>query len=71
MNLDTVGFIGGGNMTRAIAGGLLDDGFDAKKYLSQNHRPSNEKPLRRHCRASSSVQTMRKLLHAVAASSYP
>ena len=31
MNLDTVGFIGGGNMTRAIAGGLLDDGFDAKK----------------------------------------
>lgn len=31
MNLDTVGFIGGGNMTRAIAGGLLDDGFEAKK----------------------------------------
>ena len=26
---DTVAFIGGGNMTRAIAGGLLEDGFDA------------------------------------------
>jgi pyrroline-5-carboxylate reductase len=31
MNLDTVGFIGGGNMTRAITGGLLDDGYDAQK----------------------------------------
>lgn len=31
MDLDTVGFIGGGNMTRAIAGGLLDDGFPASK----------------------------------------
>ncbi len=31
MNLDTVGFIGGGNMTRAIAGGLLDDGYNARK----------------------------------------
>ena len=31
MNLDTVGFIGGGNMTRAIAGGLLDNGYDAQK----------------------------------------
>lgn len=27
MNNDSVGFIGGGNMTRAIAGGLLDSGF--------------------------------------------
>ena len=26
---DTVGFIGGGNMTRAIVGGLLDNGFEA------------------------------------------
>ncbi|MCH9694640.1 MAG: pyrroline-5-carboxylate reductase [Gammaproteobacteria bacterium] len=31
MDLDTVGFIGGGNMTRAIAGGLLDDGYAAEK----------------------------------------
>ena len=31
MDLDTVGFIGGGNMTRAIAGGLLDDGYAAAK----------------------------------------
>lgn len=28
MKSDTVGFIGGGNMTRAIAGGLLENGFD-------------------------------------------
>lgn len=28
---DTVGFIGGGNMTRAIAGGLLDNGFEATR----------------------------------------
>jgi pyrroline-5-carboxylate reductase len=31
MNLNTVGFIGGGNMTQAIATGLLDDGYDAGK----------------------------------------
>ena len=30
MKLDTVGFIGGGNMTQAIAAGLLDNGFDPK-----------------------------------------
>jgi pyrroline-5-carboxylate reductase len=28
---DTVGFIGGGNMTRAIIGGLLDNGFEAQR----------------------------------------
>ena len=28
---DSVGFIGGGNMTRAIAGGLLDNGFAASR----------------------------------------
>lgn len=31
MSLDSVGFIGGGNMTRAIAAGLLDDGYAAAK----------------------------------------
>jgi len=31
MDLDTVGFIGGGNMTRAIAGGLLDNAYAADK----------------------------------------
>jgi len=31
MDLDTVGFIGGGNMTRAIAGGMLDGGYTAGK----------------------------------------
>lgn len=31
MNKDSVGFIGGGNMTRAIAGGLLDSGFAADR----------------------------------------
>lgn len=31
MHKMTVGFIGGGNMTRAIAGGLLDNGFEAAR----------------------------------------
>jgi pyrroline-5-carboxylate reductase len=31
MSLDTVGFVGGGNMTQAIVGGLLENGFDAGK----------------------------------------
>jgi pyrroline-5-carboxylate reductase len=31
MHKDLVGFIGGGNMTRAIARGLLDNGLDAKR----------------------------------------
>ena len=31
MSLDTVGFVGGGNMTQAIAGGLLENGFEAGK----------------------------------------
>ncbi|HNP64177.1 MAG TPA: pyrroline-5-carboxylate reductase [Woeseiaceae bacterium] len=30
MSMESVGFIGGGNMTRAIAGGLLDNGFDPR-----------------------------------------
>lgn len=30
---EKVAFIGGGNMTRAIAGGLLDDGFDPARIL--------------------------------------
>ncbi len=30
MSKTTIGFIGGGNMTRAIAGGLLDTGFDPR-----------------------------------------
>ena len=36
LNNGKVAFIGGGNMTRAIAGGLLDSGFDsAKLFLSE------------------------------------
>ncbi len=33
MSNNTVGFIGGGNMTRAIATGLLQSGFDVSKLL--------------------------------------
>ena len=29
MKYEKVAFVGGGNMTRAIAGGLLDNGFSA------------------------------------------
>lgn len=33
MQNEKVGFIGGGNMTRAIAGGLIESGFDASDIL--------------------------------------
>lgn len=33
MTNKNIGFIGGGNMTRAIAGGLVDSGFDAAQLL--------------------------------------
>jgi pyrroline-5-carboxylate reductase len=44
MKLDTVGFIGGGNMTQAIAGGLLDNGFDPKLLsIAEPHKPQRDK----------------------------
>jgi hypothetical protein len=44
MKLDTVGFVGGGNMTQAIAGGLLDNGFDPKLLsIAEPHKPQRDK----------------------------
>ena len=33
MTFDKVAFVGGGNMTRAIVGGMLDDGYPASEIL--------------------------------------
>ena len=44
MKLDSVGFIGGGNITQAIAGGLLDNGFDPKLLsVAEPHKPQRDK----------------------------
>lgn len=39
MTRKTIGFIGGGNMARAIAGGLIRSGFDAANILIAEPRP--------------------------------
>jgi pyrroline-5-carboxylate reductase len=46
MTRKTIGFIGGGNMARAIAGGLIRSGFDAANILIAEPRPEQRKLLR-------------------------
>ena len=47
MTRQTVGFIGGGNMARAIAGGLLRSGFGAGNILISTPRPEQQVLLQR------------------------
>jgi pyrroline-5-carboxylate reductase len=45
MTRKTIGFIGGGNMARAIAGGLIRSGFDAANILIAEPRPEQRELL--------------------------
>lgn len=45
MTRKTIGFIGGGNMARAIAGGLIRSGFDAANILIAEPRPEQRQLL--------------------------
>jgi pyrroline-5-carboxylate reductase len=47
MTRQTVGFIGGGNMARAIAGGLIRSGFGAGNILISTPRPEQQALLQR------------------------
>lgn len=47
MTRQTVGFIGGGNMARAIAGGLVRSGFGAENILISTPRPEQREVLQR------------------------
>lgn len=43
-----IAFVGGGNMTRAIVGGLLDDGYAASDILIAEPNPQQRQSLTRH-----------------------
>lgn len=52
MTRRTIGFIGGGNMARAIAGGLVRSGFDAANILIAEPRPEQRELLEAQFRGS-------------------